>query len=55
MYVYLHSPSTEAVEYTNCFSAEGEDAPNECPGYYTKQSDGEISVMLMLWGMLSTH
>ena len=28
--------------------------PNECPGYDTKQSDGEISVMLGLWGMRST-
>ena len=27
---------------------------NECPGYDTKQSDGEIPVMLELWGMLST-
>ena len=24
---------------------------NECPGYDTKQSDGEVSVMLELWGM----
>ena len=28
--------------------------PNECPGYDTKQSDGEIPVMLELWGMRST-
>ena len=27
---------------------------NECPGYDTKQSDGEVSVMLELWGMWST-
>ena len=25
-----------------------------CPGYDTKQSDGEVSVMLELWGMWST-
>ena len=25
--------------------------PNECPGYDTKQSDGEVPVMLELWGM----
>ena len=25
-------------------------APNECPGYNTKQSDGEVPVMLELWG-----
>ena len=28
--------------------------PNKCPGYDTKQSDGEIPVMLGLWGMRST-
>ena len=28
--------------------------PNECPGYDTKQSDGEVPVMLKLWGMRST-
>ena len=27
---------------------------NECPGYDTKQSDGEASVKLELWGMQST-
>ena len=27
--------------------------PNECPGYDTKQSDGEVLVMLGLWGMQS--
>ena len=26
---------------------------NECSGYDTKQSDGEVPVMLELWGMLS--
>ena len=28
--------------------------PNECPGCDTKQSDGEVPVMLGLWGMQST-
>ena len=28
--------------------------PNECPGYDTKQSDGEAPVILELWGMRST-
>ena len=32
----------------------GKDSSNECPGYDTKQSDGEASVILELWGMLST-
>ena len=27
---------------------------NECPGYETKKSDGEVPVMLELWGMQST-
>ena len=27
---------------------------NECAGYDTKQSDGEVSVMLELWGMQRT-
>ena len=26
----------------------------ECPGYDTRQSDGEVPVMLELWGMRST-
>ena len=43
------------VEYTDCFSAEGQDTPpNEYPGYDTKQSDGEVPVMMELWGMRST-
>ena len=49
--------SAGAVEYTDCFSAEGEDLPppNECPGYDTKQSDGEVPAVLELRGMRSTH
>ena len=43
-----------AVEYTDCVSAEGLDAPNECPGYDTKQSDGEVPIMVELWEMQST-
>ena len=27
---------------------------NECPGYDTKQSDGEVPVILELWGMQNT-
>ena len=40
-----------AIEYTDCFSAEGLDSSNECPRYDTKQSNGEVPV---LWGMLDT-
>ena len=44
--------STGVVEYTDCFTVEGlEPTPNVCPGYDIKQSDGEIPVMLELWGM----
>ena len=35
-----------AVEYTNCFSAEGQEPLNECYRYYIKQSNGEVPVML---------
>ena len=38
-----------------CISAEWKDLPNECPGYDTKQSDGEALVILELWGMQITH
>ena len=27
---------------------------NKCPGYDTKQSDGEVPAVLELWGMRST-
>ncbi len=46
--------SAGAAEYTVCISEERQDFPNECPGYDTKQSDGEAPVMLELWGMWST-
>ena len=28
--------------------------PNDCPGYDTKQFDGEVPVMQELWGMQTT-
>ena len=47
--------SAGAVEYTNYNSTKGgKTLPNECPGYDTEQSDGEVPVMLGLWGMQST-
>ena len=54
--LFLHltlciAESAKAVPNTDCFSAVGED---ECPGYHTKQSDGEIPVMLELGRMGST-
>ena len=48
------SNSAGVAEYTDWFSAEGLDSPNECPGYDIEQSDGEALVMLELWGMQST-
>ena len=45
-YIYEFAQSARTVEYTDCFSVE-------CPGYDTKQSDGELSVMLEFWGMQS--
>ena len=52
-YKVKFAQSAGAVEYTNYFSAERY-LPNECPGYDTKQSDGEVPVMLELWEMWST-
>ena len=51
---FLCSCWAKAVEYTDCFFAEGYDSPNDFPGYDTKQSDGEVPVMLELQGMQST-
>ena len=39
-----------AVEYPNCTSAEGLEPSNDCPGYHAKESDGDVPVMLELWG-----
>ena len=50
----MAAKSVGPVEYTDCFSAEGQDPSNECSGYDTKQSDGEIPMMLELCGMRST-
>ena len=41
-----------SVEYTDCASAVR--PHNECPVYDTKQSDGEVPVMLGRWGIWST-
>ena len=43
-----------AAKYTDCIFAEGQHFPNECPRHDTKQSDGEASVMLEIWGVWST-
>ena len=42
--------SAGTIEYTDCiFSRSKTLSTNVCPGYDTKQSDGEVTVML--WGM----
>ena len=43
------------VEYTDCFSAEAWDSPNDRPRYDTTQSDGEVSVTLEHWGIRNIH
>ena len=43
-----------AVDYNDCTSADGSPPSNECPGYDTKQSDGEVSAVLKLWRIQST-
>ena len=55
--VIFNNPITQsdgAVEYTDCTSAERQDPTNRCPEYDTKQSDGEVPVILDLWGMWNT-
>ena len=44
--------SARAVEYTDC--REGKASSNECPGYDAKLFNGEVPVMLELWGIRST-
>ena len=44
-------PLCRAVEYTDYTSAEGKTPDNV---YDSKQSDGEVPVMLELWRMQST-
>ena len=51
--------SVGTVEYTNCTSAEGLDPPpppNACPGYDTKQSDGDTKhpfIAIAPWSTLA--
>ena len=41
--------SAGAVEYTDCASAEEQDSHERVSWYDTKQSNGEVPVMLELW------
>ena len=55
IHIFSFAQSAGVVEYNDCISAKRYTAnPNEYPGYDTKQSDGEVPVMLELWGMQST-
>ena len=51
--ISLSAQLAEAVEYTDCISDEGQYVYNECPGYDTKQFDGEAPV-LKFGGIWST-
>ena len=52
---YVKTITVLCLDGWDCISVEGVRLfPNECPGYDTKQSDGEVPVMLELWGMWST-
>ena len=44
------------IEYIDLTAPQqrGKTPLNECPAYDTKQSDGEVPVMLGLWGIRST-
>ena len=47
-------PSQLGLKNTPTASRQRGIPPNECPGYDTKQSDGQFPVILELWGMPST-
>ena len=51
---YIFAQLAGAVEYTDCFSAEGKKTPDECLTYDIKQSDGEASILLEIWRMWCT-
>ena len=53
MFKSIMAQSAGTVECTDSFSAKELDSRNDCPGYDTKQSDGQAPVMLKLWGMQS--
>ena len=52
--LYTFGQSAGAIEYTDFFSAERCHPSNECSGYDTKQSAGEVPVILELWEMQSS-
>ena len=56
-YLLVNSPviCTSAPSHLHLCRGVRPPTPNECPGYDTKQSNGEVPVMLELWGMQSSH
>ena len=47
----MEDQSTRVVEYTDCTSAEGwHSTLKQCPVCDTKQSGGEATVILEIWG-----
>ena len=54
-YILLKIKKTIAQSAETAPLQRGKTLPlNECPGYDTKQSDGEVPVMLGPWGIWST-
>ena len=53
IYIYIYIlPSLLGLYNTPSTSLQrGNTPPNKCPRYDTKQSDGEVPLMLELWGM----
>ena len=54
MYMYCITVVIDLITVYSTSLQKGKNSPNEWPGYHTKQSDGEVLVMLELWGMWST-
>ena len=48
IYIYILAQVAGAVEYTGCTPT------NACPVYDTKQSVGDVPVMLDIWGLRTT-
>ena len=52
--VHYVSPVSWGSKIHRLHLCRGVTLPNECPGYGSKQSDGEVLVMCELWAMQST-
>ena len=54
-YVHFWTNTIESIAQSATASLQrGKTLPNEHPGYDTKQSDGEVPIILEVWGMWST-